>query len=270
MQYSDSLTSVVSDLDTTLSTRSTGYEGLITLINSEEDSLEDVRKEIREQKEQKRELKTRISTLYDKIGQIPKCKNEEELKNFIQELDHLTPSPAKRTAHSEVMKSQTTCVFKNKSTHRLEDRAHQEMKRFKWTKQQVEKAQNQLSKSKRKKSSVWTKKSKHALNVLKMAKRTKCLYFRQGTCRDGHNCPFLHNRPNAGQHGILYKLKRDSPQGPYAFVRLKSNGEEVFVPERSLRGMMEVREGMKVKVQSLKEPQHKSQKRIAEEVYFYK
>ena len=269
MQSSDSSTSDVSDPGTTSRTRSMAYERLITLLNNEEDSLEDARKEIRKQEERKRELKTNISTLRDKFGQIPKCKNEEELKKFIQELDHFTPSPANRTAHSEAMKSQITCVPKTKATSRLEEKAHREMKQFKKIKQQVQTAQEQLSKP-RKKSSVWTQKYKHARKVLQIAKRTKCLYFRQGTCRDGHNCPFLHDGPNVGQHGILYKLKRDSPQGPYAFVRLKSNGEEVFVPGRSLRGMMEVREGMEVEVLSLKEPKHKSQKQLAEDVYIYK
>ena len=55
MQSSDSSTSDVSDPGTTSRTRSMAYERLITLLNNEEDSLEDARKEIRKQEEQKRE-----------------------------------------------------------------------------------------------------------------------------------------------------------------------------------------------------------------------
>lgn len=141
-------------------------------------------------------------------------------------------------------------------TDKTVDKTRQENKQFKKTQQRAEEAWKLLANPSKNRSAVWTKKEQGTRKLLAIVKKTKCLYFQKGCCRDGHNCPYLHNSiSTGGMRGILYKYKQYAPKGLYAFVRLTANGEEVFVSKESLVGMV-----------SLKKPRHQTQKRIVEKV----
>ena len=85
--------------------------------------------------------------------------------------------------------------------------------------------------------------------MLAEARRTRCFFDVQGSCRDGPNCRFMHSSdPSLDKKcGRISKWKPEAPNGAFAFIDI--GGEELFAPWRSFAGVNfgSIREGMEVR-----------------------
>ena len=86
--------------------------------------------------------------------------------------------------------------------------------------------------------------------MLAEARRTRCFFDVQGSCRDGPNCRFMHSSdPSSDEkRGRISKWRPKAPNGALEFVDIRE--EELFAPWRSFAGVNfgSVREGMEVRV----------------------